>query len=119
MIHIWGISNKLNKLSYEPTRDKIGEFTPQKIWSNYTKIKKNQERKVEVYSLDINEIKILWDIPKSIGAEENWVQKKEEHVKETKENKTLSENNKSYKIIKYMDIYNTCCSAKRMFVYIC
>ena len=28
------ISNKLNKLGYEPTRGKVGEFTPQKVWSN-------------------------------------------------------------------------------------
>ncbi len=37
------ISNKLNKLNYKPTRGKVGEFTPQKIWSNYTKIKNTQE----------------------------------------------------------------------------
>ena len=44
------ISNKLNELGYEPTRGKVGEFTPQKVWSNYTKIKKNQERKVVIFS---------------------------------------------------------------------
>jgi len=55
------ISDKLNKRGIPPTRGKVGEFTPQKVWSNYTKIKKNQERKIEVTSLDINEIKILWD----------------------------------------------------------
>ena len=54
------ISNKLNKLSYKPTRGKVGEFTPQKVWSNYTKIKKNQERKVAVTSLDVDNIKIVW-----------------------------------------------------------
>ena len=37
------ISNRLNELGYEPTRGKVGEFTPQKVWSNYTKIKKNKE----------------------------------------------------------------------------
>ena len=42
------ISDKLNELGYEPTRGKVGEFTPQKVWSNFTKMKKNQERKVEV-----------------------------------------------------------------------
>ena len=59
MIHIGGIPNKLNKLSYEPTRGKIWEFTPQKIWSNYTKIKKNQERRVEVYSLDVDNVNFV------------------------------------------------------------
>jgi len=29
----------------------------------------------------------IWDIPKNIEVEEKWVQKKEELVKETKENK--------------------------------
>ena len=43
------ISDKLNELDYEPTRGKIGEFTPQKVWSNFIKIKKNQERKVEIF----------------------------------------------------------------------
>ena len=38
------ISNKLNKLGIPPTRGKVGEFTPQKVWSNYTKIKKNLDR---------------------------------------------------------------------------
>ena len=54
------ISNKLNELGYEPTRGKVGEFTPQKVWSNYTKIKKNQERKVEVLSLDIDNVNLVW-----------------------------------------------------------
>ena len=52
------ISNKLNELSYKPIRGNVGEFTPQKVWSNYTKIKKNQERKVKVLSLNIQNIKI-------------------------------------------------------------
>ena len=55
------ISNKLNKLSYEPTRGKVGEFTPQKVWSNYIKIKKNQERKVEVLSLDVDNVNLVWE----------------------------------------------------------
>ena len=55
------ISDKLNELDYEPTRGKIGEFTPQKVWSNYTKIKKNQERKVEVFSLDIIDVNLIWE----------------------------------------------------------
>ena len=37
------ISDKLNELGYEPTRGKTGEFTPQKVWSNYKKIKKSKE----------------------------------------------------------------------------
>ena len=53
------ISNKLNELGYEPTRGKVGEFTPQKVWSNYTKIKKNQERKVQVLYLDIDNVSLI------------------------------------------------------------
>ena len=53
------ISNKLNKLGYEPTRGKVGEFTPQKVWSNYTKIKQNQERDVEILSVNISDIIII------------------------------------------------------------
>ena len=56
------ISDKLNKLGIPPTRGKVGEFTPQKVWSSYTKIKKNLERKVEVTSLDIDNIKLIWRI---------------------------------------------------------
>ena len=37
-------------------------------------------------------IRRLWDIQKNIEAEEKWAQKKEEHVKETKENKTFKWN---------------------------
>jgi len=55
------ISDKLNELSYEPTRGKVGEFTPQKVWSNYTKIKKNQERKVEVTSLEVDNVNLVWE----------------------------------------------------------
>ena len=54
------ISNKLNQLGYEPTRGKVGEFTSQKVWSNYTKIKKNQERKFKVLSLDVDNVNLLW-----------------------------------------------------------
>ena len=35
----------------------------------------------------------LWDTQKNIGEEEKWVLKKEELVKETKENNLLSGNN--------------------------
>ena len=55
------ISDKLNKLGISPTRGKVGEFTPQKVWSNYTKIKKNQERKVEVTSLEIDNVNLVWE----------------------------------------------------------
>ena len=54
------ISDKLNELGFEPTRGKVGEFTPQKVWSNYTKIKKNQECKVEVLAREITDVKLLW-----------------------------------------------------------
>ena len=54
------ISNKLNKLGYEPTRGKVGEFTPQKVWSNYIKIKKNQSRKVEIISKTIKNVILEW-----------------------------------------------------------
>ena len=55
------ISDKLNKLGIPPTRGKVGEFTPQKVWSNYTKIKKNQERKVEVTSLEVDNVNLVWE----------------------------------------------------------
>ena len=55
------ISDKLNELGYEPTRGKVGEFTPQKVWSNYTKIKKNQERKVEILSLDVDNVNLVYE----------------------------------------------------------
>jgi len=55
------ISKTLNELGYEPTRGKVGEFTPQKVWSNYTKIKKNQERKVEVTSLEVDNVNLVWE----------------------------------------------------------
>jgi len=55
------ISNKLNKLNYKPTRGKIGEFTPQKVWSNYTKIKNNQNRNVEITFLDIVNVNLVYE----------------------------------------------------------
>ena len=54
------ISNKLNELGYVPTRGKIGGFTPQKVWSNYTKIKNNQDSKVKVLSLDIDNVNLIY-----------------------------------------------------------
>jgi hypothetical protein len=55
------ISDKLNELGFEPTRGKVGDFTPPKVWSNYTKIKKNQERKVEITSLEVNNVNLVWE----------------------------------------------------------
>ena len=52
------ISNRLNELCYEPTRGKVGEFTPQKVWSNYTKIKKSQDRKVKILSSHIDNVNL-------------------------------------------------------------
>ena len=54
------MSDKLNELGYEPTRGKVSEFTPQKVWSNYTKIKKNQECKVEILSCDVDNVNLDW-----------------------------------------------------------
>ena len=54
------ISSKLNELGYEPIRGKVGEFTPQKVWSNYIKINKNQSRKVNVISKKLEKIKLIF-----------------------------------------------------------
>lgn len=40
-------------------------------------------------NLIIKEKLFIWDIPKNIEAGEKWVQKKEEPVKKTKENRKL------------------------------
>ena len=40
-------------------------------------------------NLIIKEELFIWDTPKNIEAEEKWVQKKEEPVKKTKENRKL------------------------------
>ena len=55
------ISDKLNELGFEPTRGKVGEFTPQKVWSNYKKIKKSKEQDVEVTFLDIVNVNLVYD----------------------------------------------------------
>ena len=55
------ISNRLNEFDYKPTRGKVGEFTPQKVWSNYTKIKKNQEHKIEILFRDVDNVNLIWD----------------------------------------------------------
>tara|TARA_Y100001968_G_scaffold195647_1_gene179504 strand:+ start:159 stop:491 length:333 start_codon:yes stop_codon:yes gene_type:complete len=54
------ISDKLNKLGISPTRGKVGEFTPQKVWSNYSKIKKNLDRKDIYYPPDIEDVNLEW-----------------------------------------------------------
>jgi len=55
------ISDKLNELGYAPTRGKIGEFTPQKVWSSYTKIKKNLDREDIYHPPDIEDVKLVWE----------------------------------------------------------
>ena len=41
----------------------------------------------QLYNYTLKRRTILWDTQKNIEAEEKWAQKKEEHVKEIKENK--------------------------------
>ena len=55
------ISNKLNKLGISPTRGKVGEFTPQKVWSNYRKIKKNLDREDIYHPPDIEDVELVWE----------------------------------------------------------
>ena len=55
------ISDKLNKLGIPPTRGKVGEFTPQKVWSSYTKIKKNLDREDIYHPPDIEDVKLVWE----------------------------------------------------------
>ena len=55
------ISNKLNKLEIPPTRGKVGEFTPQKVWSSYTKIKKNLDREDIYHPPDIEDVELVWE----------------------------------------------------------
>ena len=55
------ISDKLNELGYEPIRGKVGEFTPQKVWSNYTKIKKNLDREDIYHPPDLDDVKLEWE----------------------------------------------------------
>ena len=55
------ISNKLNKLGIPPTRGKVGEFTPQKVWSSYTKIKKNLDREDIYHPPDIEDVNLVWE----------------------------------------------------------
>ena len=55
------ISDKLNKLEILPTRGKVGEFTPQKVWSSYTKIKKNLDREDIYHPPDIEDVELVWE----------------------------------------------------------
>ena len=55
------ISDKLNKLGIPPTRGKVGEFTPQKVWSSYTKIKKNLDREDIYHPPDIEDVELVWE----------------------------------------------------------
>ena len=55
------ISDKLNKLGIPPTRGKVGEFTPQKVWSNYTKIKKNLDKEDIYHPPDIEDVELVWE----------------------------------------------------------
>ena len=55
------ISYKLNKLGIPPTRGKVGEFTPQKVWSNYTKIKRNLDREDIYHPPDIEDVELVWE----------------------------------------------------------
>ena len=55
------ISDKLNKLGIPPTRGKVGEFTPQKVWSSYTKIKKNLDREDIYHPPNIEDVKLEWE----------------------------------------------------------
>ena len=42
-------------------RGKVGEFTPQKVWSNYTKIKKNLDREDIYHPPDIEDVELVWE----------------------------------------------------------
>ena len=55
------ISDKLNELGYAPTRGKVGEFTPQKVWSSYTKIKKNLDRDDIYHPPNIEDVELVWE----------------------------------------------------------
>ena len=55
------ISDELNRLGYAPTRGKVGEFTPQKVWSSYTKIKKNLDREDIYHPPDIEDVELVWE----------------------------------------------------------
>ena len=55
-------ADRLNKLGIPPTRGKVGTQTAQKVWSSYTKIKKNLDRKDTVYPPDVEDLKIIWKL---------------------------------------------------------
>lgn len=54
------IAVRLNELEIPPTRGDIGTQTAQKVWSTYTKIKRNLDRKDSVYPPDVDDIEIIW-----------------------------------------------------------
>ena len=53
------VAVRLNELGIPPTRG--GKHNAQKVWSNYTKIKKNLDRKIEVTSLDVDNVNLVWE----------------------------------------------------------
>ena len=54
------ISEELNKLGIPPTRGKVGEFTQQKVWSSYTKIRKNLDKEDTYHPAYIEDVKLEW-----------------------------------------------------------
>ena len=58
------ISDKLNKLGIAPTRGKVGEFTPQKVRSSYTKINKNLDREDIYHHPYIEYVELVWEYKK-------------------------------------------------------
>ena len=54
------IAVKLNELGIPPTRGEVGTQTAQKVWSSYTKIKRNLERKDTIHRPDVDDIEITW-----------------------------------------------------------
>ena len=54
------VAVKLNELGIPPTRGKVGTQTAQKVWSSYTKIKRNLDRKDTVFPPDVDDIEITW-----------------------------------------------------------
>ena len=63
------------------------------------------------------ENKLVWDIQKNTEDVEKWVQKKEELVKEIKENNSLSGRSRQNKKNKYMDFYRSRGGHKFVFAY--
>ncbi len=55
------ISDELNRLGIAPTRGKVGEFNNRKVWSNYTKIKKNLARNDIYHPPDLDDVELIWE----------------------------------------------------------